>query len=446
MTTQTDTRTTTVLPADLLTPVGAYLRLRQELGAPAFLLESVERGEQVGRYSFLAAGLPAVATLDDAAAFARSQPGPGEGDPPFVGGAVGYLAYDWVAQLEPVPLPPPDPRDAALPLMRFLLAGTVVGFDHARRTVSITGPRDEVDRLAAILAIPPTPALSGRLPAGETAAEISRDAYMAAVARAKEHIAAGDAFQIVPSQRVRRATRASAFAIYRALRAVNPSPYMFLLDLGDFQLVGSSPETHVRLGLDRTCELRPIAGTRPRGAERDEDDALAAELLASEKERAEHTMLVDLARNDLSRVCEPGTVRVERSMEIERYSHVMHIVSRVLGRLSDDRDAVDLLRATFPAGTVSGAPKVRAMQIISELEGRRRGAYAGAVGYLGVGGDRDPCIAIRTVVLRSRVAYLQSGGGIVADSDPALEYQEAMNKVAAIGAAIDHAETGRYGP
>jgi anthranilate synthase component I len=446
MTTQTDTRTTTVLPADLLTPVGAYLRLRQELGAPAFLLESVERGEQVGRYSFLAAGLPAVATLDDAAAFARSQPGPGEGDPPFVGGAVGYLAYDWVAQLEPVPLPPPDPRDAALPLMRFLLAGTVVGFDHARRTVSITGPRDEVDRLAAILAIPPTPALSGRLPAGETAVEISRDAYMAAVARAKGHIAAGDAFQIVPSQRVRRATRASAFAIYRALRAVNPSPYMFLLDLGDFQLVGSSPETHVRLGLDRTCELRPIAGTRPRGAERDEDDALAAELLASEKERAEHTMLVDLARNDLSRVCEPGTVRVERSMEIERYSHVMHIVSRVLGRLSDDRDAVDLLRATFPAGTVSGAPKVRAMQIISELEGRRRGAYAGAVGYLGFGGDMDTCIAIRTVVLRSRVAYLQSGGGIVADSDPALEYQEAMNKVAAIGAAIDHAETGRYGP
>jgi anthranilate synthase component I len=446
MTTQTDTRTTTVLPADLLTPVGAYLRLRQELGAPAFLLESVERGEQVGRYSFLAAGLPAAATLDEAAAFARSQPGPGEGDPPFVGGAVGYLAYDWVAQLEPVPLPPPDPRDAALPLMRFLLAGTVVGFDHARRTVSITGPRDEVDRLAAILAIPPTPALSGRLPAGETAVEISRDAYMAAVARAKEHIAAGDAFQIVPSQRVRRATRASAFAIYRALRAVNPSPYMFLLDLGDFQLVGSSPETHVRLGLDRTCELRPIAGTRPRGAERDEDDALAAELLASEKERAEHTMLVDLARNDLSRVCEPGTVRVERSMEIERYSHVMHIVSRVLGRLSDDRDAVDLLRATFPAGTVSGAPKVRAMQIISELEGRRRGAYAGAVGYLGFGGDMDTCIAIRTVVLRSRVAYLQSGGGIVADSDPALEYQEAMNKVAAIGAAIDHAETGRYGP
>jgi anthranilate synthase component 1 len=446
MTTQTDTRTTTVLPADLLTPVGAYLRLRQELGAPAFLLESVERGEQVGRYSFLAAGLPAVATLDEAAAFARSQPGPGEGDPPFVGGAVGYLAYDWVAQLEPVPLPPPDPRDAALPPMRFLLAGTVVGFDHARRTVSITGPRDEVDRLAAILAIPPTPALSGRLPAGETAVEISRDAYMAAVARAKEHIAAGDAFQIVPSQRVRRATRASAFAIYRALRAVNPSPYMFLLDLGDFQLVGSSPETHVRLGLDRTCELRPIAGTRPRGAERDEDDALAAELLASDKERAEHTMLVDLARNDLSRVCEPGTVRVERSMEIERYSHVMHIVSRVLGRLSDDRDAVDLLRATFPAGTVSGAPKVRAMQIISELEGRRRGAYAGAVGYLGFGGDMDTCIAIRTVVLRSRVAYLQSGGGIVADSDPALEYQEAMNKVAAIGAAIDHAETGRYGP
>jgi len=220
---------------------------------------------------------------------------------------------------------------------------------------------------------------------------------------------------------------------------------MFLLDMGEFQLIGSSPETHVRLGIDGTCELRPIAGTRPRGPDPAADDALAAELMESEKDRAEHVMLVDLARNDLGRVCVPGSVRLERFMDVERYSHVMHIVSRVFGTIAPGRDAVDLLRATFPAGTVSGAPKVRAMQIISELEGRRRGAYAGAVGYLGFGGDMDTCIALRTMVLRAGVAYLQSGGGVVADSDPGEEYQEAMNKVAALGAAIDRAETGVYG-
>jgi anthranilate synthase component 1 len=220
---------------------------------------------------------------------------------------------------------------------------------------------------------------------------------------------------------------------------------MFLLDMDGYQLIGSSPETHVRLGLDGTCELRPIAGTRPRGATPAEDDALAAELLASEKDRAEHTMLVDLARNDLSRVCRPGSVRVEGFMDVERYSHVMHLVSRVFGHIADGQDAPALLRATFPAGTVSGAPKVRAMQIISELEGRRRGAYAGAVGWLGFGGDMDTCIAIRTVVLRDGVAYLQSGCGVVSDSDPGDEYREAMNKVAALGTAIDRAESGEYG-
>jgi anthranilate synthase component I len=269
---------------------------------------------------------------------------------------------------------------------------------------------------------------------------------MEAVECAREHIAAGDAFQIVLSQRVRRHTEASPFAIYRALRAINPSPYMFLLDSGEFQLVGSSPETHVRLDMDGTCELRPIAGTRPRGQGRAADDALAAELLASDKDRAEHVMLVDLARNDLGRVCLPGSVRVEGYMDVERYSHVMHIVSRVQGQIRPDRDASALLRATFPAGTLSGAPKVRAMQIISELEGRRRGGYGGAVGYLGFGGDMDTCIAIRTVVMRDGVAYLQAGSGIVADSDPAAEREECMNKVAALGAAIDQAETGVYGP
>jgi anthranilate synthase component 1 len=311
--------------------------------------------------------------------------------------------------------------------------------------MTVTGPRAEVERVTAALDGAATAPPAEAVAAGAAVAEMTRDDVIAAVERAKLHIAAGDAFQIVPSQRVRRTTQASPFAIYRALRTVNPSPYMFLLDMGEFQLIGSSPETHVRLGIDGTCELRPIAGTRPRGADLDADDALAAELMASEKERAEHVMLVDLARNDLGRVCVPGSVRLERYMDVERYSHVMHIVSRVFGQIAPGRGAVDLLRATFPAGTVSGAPKVRAMQIISELEGRRRGAYAGAVGYLGFGGDMDTCIALRTMVLRDGIAYLQSGCGIVADSDPGEEYQEAMNKVAALAAAVDRAETGVYG-
>jgi anthranilate synthase component 1 len=441
----TDDRIIRTLPADLLTPVGAYLLLREALGAPAFLLESVERGEQVGRHSFLAAGCALTDSLDEAVAFAASRPGPAAGEPPFVGGAVGHISYDWVSELEPVPLPAPHPDDAGLPRMRFMLAESVVAFDHVRRTVSLIGPQAAVDRLAEVLAAAPAAQPAAPVAAGAVHVETSRERYMGAVERAREHIAAGDAFQIVPSQRVRRETAASPFAIYRALRAVNPSPYMFLLDNGDHQLVGSSPETHVRLDVERTCELRPIAGTRPRGASREQDDELAEELLASEKDRAEHVMLVDLARNDLGRVCTPGTVRVVRSMQVERYSHVMHIVSNVHGRLRDDADAAALLRATFPAGTLSGAPKVRAMQIISELEGRRRGVYGGAVGYLGFGGDMDTCIAIRTIAMRDGVAYLQAGAGIVADSDPADEHQECVNKLAALGAAIDQAETGVYG-
>ena len=441
-----DDRSTRTVPADLITPVGAYLRLCQELGAPAFLLESVERGEQVGRHSFLGAGLRTVDSLDEALAFAASLPGPEAGGPPFGGGAVGFLSYDWVGELEPVPVPPPHPDDAGLPRLRFMLADSVVAFDHVRRTLSVTGPRETVDRITSALEQAPAVPATVASPAGESVAEIEHDRYLSMVERAKEHIAAGDAFQILPSQRIRRRTASSAFAVYRALRAVNPSPYMFLLDFGGFQLVGSSPETHVRLGLDGECELRPIAGTRPRGATPAEDEAMRAELMASAKERAEHVMLVDLARNDLGRVCLPGSIEVRRYMDVERYSHVMHIVSRVFGRIDPGRDAADLLRATFPAGTVSGAPKVRAMQIISELEGRRRGAYAGAVGYLGFGGDMDTCIAIRTIVLRDGTAYLQSGGGVVADSDPEGEYQEAMNKLAALGFAIDRAETGVYGP
>ena len=440
------TRITRTLPADLLTPVGAYQLLRGTLGAPAFLLESVERGEQVGRYSFLGAGLATTESLDEAVAFAHSQSGPGAGEPPFVGGAVGHVCYDWVSQLEPVPLPAAHADDAGLPVMRFLLAGAVVAFDHVRRTVSLIGPRDQVERLLVALSGAPAAAPGPARPAGSRHTETARERYLEAVRQAKRHITAGDAFQIVLSQRERRHTEASPFAIYRALRAINPSPYMFLLDCGSYQLVGSSPETHVRLGLDGQCELRPIAGTRPRGGDRAEDERLAAELLGSAKERAEHVMLVDLARNDLGRVCRPGSVRVERYMDVERYSHVMHIVSRVFGQIRDDRDAAALLRATFPAGTLSGAPKVRAMQIISDLEGRRRGGYAGAVGYLGFGGDMDTCIAIRTIVMRDGVAHVQAGAGIVADSDPVAEHEECQNKVAALGTAIDRAETGVYGP
>ncbi len=442
----TEHRIIRTLPADLLTPVGAYLQLRESLGAPAFLLESVERGEQVGRHSFLAAGLRATESLDEAVAFAHSRPGPAAGEPPFVGGAVGHISFDWVAGLEPVVLPPIHRDDAGLPPLRFLLADSVVAFDHVRRTVSLIGSPAEVERLQEALAQPPSVPAAAARPRGASHAESTPAQYTMAVERARERIAAGDAFQIVLSQRVRRETAASPFAIYRALRTVNPSPYMFLLDSGEFQLIGSSPETHVRLDMDGTCELRPIAGTRPRGVDRAQDDALAAELLASEKDRAEHVMLVDLARNDLGRVCRPGSIRVERFMDVERYSHVMHIASRVLGEIRDDRDAAALLRATFPAGTVSGAPKVRAMQIISQLEARRRGGYAGAVGYLGFGGDMDTCIAIRTMVVRDGVAYLQAGAGIVADSEPAAEHEECMNKVAALGAAIDQAETGVYGP
>ena len=437
---------TRTLPADLLTPVGAQLRLRAALGAPSFLLESVERGEQVGRYSFLGAGLATVDSIDEAAAFAAARPSPPPGLPPFVGGAVGFIGYDWVSELEPVELPPPHPDDPDLPRARFMLTDAVVAFDHVRRVITITGEPGAVERIVAALGTTATVEASEPMPPGESHAEIPHARYLEIVERAKEHIAAGDAFQILPSQRVHRPTEASAFALYRALRAVNPSPYMFLLDFGPFQLIGSSPETHVRLGADGECELRPIAGTRPRGRDRAEDDAMEAELMASDKERAEHVMLVDLARNDLSRVCAPGSIRIERFMDVERYSHVMHIVSRVFGQIAPPHDAAALLRATFPAGTVSGAPKVRAMQIISELEGRRRGAYAGAVGYLGFGGDMDTCIAIRTMVLRDGIAYLQSGGGVVADSSPEGEYQEAMNKIAALAVAIDQAETGVYGP
>ena len=445
------------LPADLLTPVGAYLRLR-DLG-PGFLLESVEGGQQVGRYSFLSAGCERIdlpMTGDDPFAPLRARLAEGaaldlENLPPFAGGAVGLVGYDAIPTFEPtVPLPAAQDGDLVNPTS-FLIAPVVVAFDHVRATVQVIAQSghealadDIVGRLLGPLpeGVEPVPPL---VAGGESVADLDVDEYVERVLIGKDHITKGDVFQVVLSQRHRRRTPRSPVAIYRALRAVNPSPYLFLVDLGDLALIGASPETHVALSREGIAELRPIAGTRPRGADAAEDDRLAAELLEDPKERAEHLMLVDLARNDLSRVCEPGTVRPTRLLEIERYSHVMHIVSRVEGRLGAAHDAFDLLAATFPAGTVSGAPKVRAMQIISALEPHRRGAYAGAVGYLGVDGTLDTCIALRTIQLRDGVATLQAGAGIVADSDPAEEHRECLRKIAALQRAVDLADQGAYG-
>jgi anthranilate synthase component 1 len=327
-------------------------------------------------------------------------------------------------------VPLPD-GEHDLPESRFLVADVLVRFDHVSGTADVlVGDTDDVERALAGPAAEPE---RGRGPAGELHRSPDRETYEQSVRRAQEHIRRGDAFQIVLSQRAERPTSASALDLYRALRRVNPSPYLFLLELDGLALVGSSPETLVKVE-GRRASLNPIAGTTQPG----EGDA--ARLLASEKDRAEHVMLVDLGRNDLSRACVAGTVRVERFLEPERFSHVTHLVSEVAGELREDVSSFDLLRACFPAGTVSGAPKVRAMQLISELEGVRRGPYAGAVGYALPDGTLDTCIAIRTIVLADGVARLQAGAGIVADSDPAAEYDECLNKLAALEAAIDLAE------
>jgi anthranilate synthase component 1 len=403
----------TVISTDLLTPLGAYLRLRESARA-SFLLESVEHG-RLGRHSFIGCGST---LLDFREAEASGLP------------VVGYLGYDHAATLEPtVPLPE-DGRD--LPESRFVVAETLVRFDHVLGMAEVLAgnPGDVSDLLAG-----PQPPLetSGGSGSGSTKRLPSRHEYERAVVRAKEHIRAGDAFQIVLSQRAERPTSASAIQLYRSLRRVNPSPYLFLLELDGLALVGSSPETLVKAE-GRTASLNPIAGTTRPG----EGDA--ERLLTSEKERAEHVMLVDLGRNDLSRVCRPGTVHLERFLQPERFSHVTHLVSEVVGKLQDGVSHFELLRACFPAGTVSGAPKVRAMQLISELEGYRRGPYAGAVGYALPGDALDTCIAIRTIVLTDGLALLQAGAGIVADSDPGGEHDECLRKLAALETAIDLAE------
>ncbi len=403
----------TVISTDLLTPLGAYLKLREH-GRASFLLESVEHG-RLGRHSFVGCGSRLLG-FDEAE---------GSGLP-----VVGYLGYDHAATLEPtVPLPDAG-RD--LPESRFVAAETVVRFDHALGMAEVLAGNPE--EVAGLLAGPlPAVETGGDKVAGSTRRLPSRHDYERAVVGAKEHIRAGDAFQIVLSQRAERPTSASAVALYRSLRRVNPSPYLFLLELDGIALIGSSPETLVKAE-GRAASLNPIAGTTRPG----EGDA--ERLLASEKERAEHVMLVDLGRNDLSRVCRPGTVRLARFLEPERFSHVTHLVSEVVGELNEGVSHFDLLRACFPAGTVSGAPKVRAMQLISELEGYRRGPYAGAVLYALPGEALDACIAIRTIVLADGIALLQAGAGIVADSEPAAEHEECLRKLAALETAIELAE------
>jgi anthranilate synthase component 1 len=403
----------TVIATDLLTPLGAYLRLRGSRRA-SFLLESVEHG-RLGRYSLVGAGSRLV---DFAEAETLDEP------------VVGYLAYDHVGTLEPtVPLPAAGPD---LPESRFVIADVLVRFDHVSGIAEVLcGDPDEVEELleAPLGAIP-----TGDGEGGPLRRTPSRYEYERMVSTAKDHIRAGDAFQVVVSQRAERQTSSGAVQLYRSLRRVNPSPYLFLLELdADLALIGSSPETLVK-AVGRRASVNPIAGTTRRG------DGDSERLLSSEKDRAEHVMLVDLGRNDLSRVCVPGSVHVERFLEPEQFSHVTHLVSEVVGELRDDVTHFDLLRACFPAGTVSGAPKVRAMQIISELERYRRGPYAGAVGYFLPGEAFDTCIAIRTIVLHNGTAYLQAGAGIVADSDPHAEQQECLNKLAALETAIRLAE------
>jgi anthranilate synthase component 1 len=404
----------TDIHADLITPLGAYLRLREGRSG-SFLLESVEKG-RLGRYSLVGSGSRLVSFEDAARELAAGRP------------VVGYLGYDHVAKLEPTVALPAEGPD--LPESRFVVADALVRFDHVASSAEVLA--GEASEIAQALATTheEIPAVGART--GRTSRFPTRRDYEERVLTAKEHIRAGDAYQIVLSQRAERETNVSALALYRSLRRINPSPYHFLLELEDVALVGSSPETLVKLE-GRRASVNPIAGT----TEPSPDDAEL--LLASEKDRAEHVMLVDLGRNDLSRVCRPGTVRVGRFLEPERYSHVTHLVSEVAGELRPECGPFDLLRACFPAGTVSGAPKVRAMQIISELEGYRRGPYAGAIGYALPDGSFDTCIAIRTVVLADGLARFQAGAGIVADSDPAAEHEECLRKLAALEQALEEA-------
>lgn len=486
------------LLADGETPVGVYRKLAG--GPGTFLLESAEQGagsagSAWSRYSFV--GVRSAATLTESGGDARwlgdppdglpvdgdpvqvlratvaalTAPGPVTGVPgglpPLTGGLVGYLSYDFVRRLERLPELTSD--ELGLPEFGLMLATDLVVLDHfdasailvANAVLPESADPDTIaaayhhaigrlDAMTTALSRPNPPMVSmmdAPAAGGPVRSRTAPGAYPKAVEEAKEAIRAGECFQIVLAQRFERDTTADPLDVYRVLRATNPSPYMYLLRFDEFDVVGSSPEAHLKVTVTddgvRRAMLHPIAGTRRRGATPEEDAALAAELLADPKERAEHVMLVDLGRNDLGRVCRPGTVEVPEFATVERYSHVMHIVSTVVGELRDAQTAFDALAATFPAGTLSGAPKVRAMEIIEELEPTRRGLYGGTVGYFGFGGDLDMAIAIRTALIRSGRAYVQAGAGIVADSDPAAEERETQSKAAAVLVAIAAAETLR---
>ncbi len=448
---------------DCQTPVSAFLKLRElpfDSPEPAFLLESADQG-RVGRYSFIgfrprkilrwSLGDPGDPYALARAELARYRVASLPDLPPFAGGAVGVFAYDLVRTVEPLGEPNPDP--IGVPDLALMLTDALVVFDHLKRTVTVIAnvyADEDVDasyahaletiaevrwRLAGpVPRTPHPPATDRAVPHFES--NMSRERFEANVARIIEYIFAGDAFQVVPSQRWSAPVDVQAFSIYRGLRAVNPSPYMYFLDFGDFEVAGASPEPLITVS-GRRVSTRPIAGTRPRGTNADEDQRLADDLLADEKERAEHVMLVDLGRNDLGRVCEYGTVEVESFMAVENYSHVMHIVSSVAGTLRPDIGALQALRAVLPAGTLSGAPKVRAMQIIDELEPVKRGGYGGAIGWVSYTGELDTCIHIRTVVVKDGVAHIQAGGGTVADAKPDYEFRESEAKARAMRQAIE---------
>ncbi|MFT4587684.1 MAG: anthranilate synthase component 1 [Limisphaerales bacterium] len=479
--------------ADFETPLSAYQKIRGQ--GESFLAESVEGGERLGRYSFVGCNPRAIIRQDGSVVqhiengkvLAKFTVTPGQSTdnpdevrdgleaierilsgykpvtlpnlPRFTGGAIGFIGYEFIHDVEPtVPRPPKD--ELGTPTMYFLVADQLLIFDRVKQTITILvnsflddtvteleayeNATDEIDRLQALLEQPiehRQAELPDEIPDVEFTSNTEKEQFLANVAKSKEYITAGDIIQVVGSQRFSTEFKSSPIDLYRAARTINPSPYMFLLELEGFSLVGASPEIHVRCE-DRKVEIRPIAGTRRRGRNEEEDLALEKELLADPKERAEHVMLVDLARNDIGRVCDFGTVKCEADemMFIERYSHVMHIVSQVEGKLSEDKTPYDLIRATFPAGTLSGAPKIRAMQIISEMEQTARGPYGGCMGYFSFNGNLDCCIIIRTALLKDDKAYVQSGGGWVYDSQPELEFEETENKARAMFKAVSLAK------
>ena len=450
--------------ADLETPVSAFLKINQ--GGYSFLLESVEGGEQLARYSFIGTEpyrvlttrgedktdpLPLIAEELD-----KYQVVAVDGLPKFCGGAVGYLSYETVTRFEELPSPEKDPLN--LPESLFMFVDTVLIFDHVTHTIKVLSHAhldgdieaayqkaiSKIDNLVERLNRPLglnhyRNGTTGVSAEPRLSSNFSKQGFMQGVMDIKRYITEGEAIQVVLSQRLAQPTEAAPFEIYRALRTINPSPYMYFLDFNDFHIIGTSPEILVKVE-DGTVITRPLAGTRPRGQTPAEDISLEQELRTDKKERAEHIMLVDLGRNDIGRVSQPGTVDISELMEVERYSHVMHLVTHVKGRLRDDMNAFDALRACFPAGTVSGAPKIRAMEIIADIEPEKRGPYAGAVGYFSFSGDMDMAIAIRTMVVNNGIAYTQAGCGIVYDSIPEVEYQEAMNKATALLKAISQAE------